>query len=84
MSIRKTSTIKHITYTEKTTKGFDCRLVKSIVVLVLLKLCDMYPNFQVLPIWEKRKMAQNFEPTIGKRRELPGMTKFKQIHCKEW
>jgi hypothetical protein len=26
----------------------------------------MYPNFQVLHIWEKRKMTQNFEPTIGK------------------
>jgi hypothetical protein len=47
-------------------------------------LCDKYPNFQVLHIWEKRKIAQNFEPTTGKRRELPGMTKFKQIHCKEW
>jgi hypothetical protein len=44
----------------------------------------MYPNFEVLYIWEKRKMTQNFEPTIGKRRKWPGMTKFKQIHCKEW
>jgi hypothetical protein len=44
----------------------------------------MYPNFQVLHIWEKRKMTKKFEPAIGKRTESPGMTKFKHIHCKEW